>query len=163
VASPLCANASYMDAYKHWIANDETNYGLASTFRPEVFSYHGWDDINNYINSSSLCTNSQTCTIKAFFNAMNNSGWTGSALWDTEVAAGQKTESNPAEPLQACAAAWLLNLTASTSSRFARIYYTQPFDVTGQYWSLFTSTGATKAAFTVSADREISYSGTTCP
>ena len=163
VATPLCSNASYIDAYKHWIAIDETNYGFSSTFRPEVFSYHGWDDINNYINSSYDCTDPQMCTIKAFFNAMNNSGWTGSALWDTEVAAGQNPESNPAPPLQACAAAWLLNLTASTSSRFARIYYTQPWDSNGQYWSLFTSAGAIKPAFTVLADREISYSGTSCP
>lgn len=166
VTTPLCSNASYMDAYKHWIAVDEMNYGLASSFRPEIFSYHGWDDINNYINSSSKCTDSQTCTIKAFFNAMNNSGWTGSALWDTEVAAGQNPESNPAAQLQGCAAAWLLNLTASTSSRFARIYYTQPWDSNGQYWSLFTSTGAIKPAFTVLADRNISYTpsdGSTCP
>jgi hypothetical protein len=163
VASPLCSNASYMDKYKHWIAIDETTYGLSSSFRPEVFSYHGWDDINNYINSSSLCTDSQTCTIKAFVDAMSNTGWTSSTLWDTEVAAGQNPESNPAAPLQACAAAWLLNLTASTSSRFARIYYTQPWDSSGQYWSLFTSTGTTKPSFTVLADREISYTGTTCP
>ena len=163
LASPLCSNASYMDAYKHWIADDGTTYGLASGFRPEIFSYNGWDDINNYINSSSKCTDSDTCTIKAFFNALNGSTWTGSKFWDTEVAAGQNPESNPAAPLQACAAAWLLNLTASTSSRFERIYYTQPWDSDGEYWSLFTSAGATKPAFTVLADREITYTGTSCP
>jgi hypothetical protein len=161
--SPLCSGASYMDSYKYWIYTDKSTYGFASNFWPEVFSYHGWDDINNYINSSSKCTDDDTCTIKAFVNALSNTGWNGSTLWDTEVAAGQNPESNPAAPLQACAAAWLLNLTASTSSRFARIYYTQPWDSNGEYWSLFTSAGATKAAFTVLADREITYSGTTCP
>jgi hypothetical protein len=159
----ICSSASYMDKYKHWIATDETTYGLASGFRPEVFSYHGWDDINNYINSSSKCTDAQKCTIKAFYNSMSDSGWTGSDLWDTEVAAGQNPESNPSAPLQACAAAWLLNLTASTSTRFWRIYYTQPWDSSGQYWSLFDASGAEKPAFGVLADRQTTYTGTTCP
>lgn len=157
LAQTLCANASYMDKYKHHLAFDNVNFGFSSGFRPEVFAYHGWDDVNNYINTGSHCTDPDRCTIKAFFHAMSGETWTGSIFWDTEVGAGQNPQSNPDPTLQACAAAFLLNLTASTSSRFYRIYYTKADESDGQYWSLFDSAGEEKPAFAVFADRQISY------
>lgn len=166
LAAMLCSNASYMDKYKHWLAFDATTYGLSSDFRPEVFAYHGWDDINNYINNSSQCTDPEQCTIRAFTTALSGNTWTGSVFWDTEVGAGQNPQSNPDPATQACAASFLLSLTASITSRFERIYYTRPFESDGEYWSLFDSSGNIKPAFTVLANRDISYTppaGSSCP
>jgi hypothetical protein len=162
----LCSNASYMDKYKHYLAADTTTYGFSSSFRPEVFAYHGWDDVNNYINTSSQCTDQSTCTARALFNALAGNTWTSVVIWDTEVGAGQNPQSNPDPVLQACAASFLLRLTSGISSRFWRIYYTKADESDGQYWSLFDSTGTEKPAFSVLADRNISYTppaGSTCP
>ena len=162
----LCSGGSYMDKYKYWIVEDAPTYGFTSTFRPEVFAYHGWDDINNYINSSSHCTNPQTCTIRALVTSLTDGAWTNAIIWDTEVAAGQDPESNPTPVVQACAASYLLNLTGSVSNRITRIYWTQPYVAAGNYFSMFDSNGNPKPSFYVMADRNISYTppaGSTCP
>jgi hypothetical protein len=52
----------------------------------------------------------------------------------------------------------LFKVTGIASSRFQRVYYTQPYVSNGQYFSLFTSTGVEKPAFAMVADRSISYS-----
>jgi hypothetical protein len=166
LATTLCSNASYMDKYKHWLSFDAPTYGFTTDFRPEVFGYHGWDDVNNYINQSSHCTDVQRCTLRALVNALSNATWTSSSLWDTEVGAGQYPNADPNAVTQACAASFLLNLTASVTTRVARIYYTKAFMNTGDYWSLFDSNANIKPAFTVLADRNISYSppaGSSCP
>lgn len=165
-SAPLCSGASYMDQYKHWIMTDAPNYGFTTAFRPEVFAYHGWDDINNYINSGSHCTDPQRCTVRALLTALSDGSWSNSIIWDTEVAAGQNPQSNPDPITQACAASYLLDLTASVSSRITRIYWTQPYVKAGNYFSMFDSSGNPKPAFTVMADRNIAYvppSGSTCP
>lgn len=162
----LCSGASYMDQYKHWIITDSPNYGFTDAFRPEVFAYHGWDDINNYINSGSHCTDPQRCTVRALLTSLSDGTWSNSIIWDTEVAAGQNPQSNPDPVTQACAASYLLDLTASVSSRITRIYWTQPYVAAGNYFSMFDSSGNPKPSFTVVADRNIAYvppSGSTCP
>jgi hypothetical protein len=166
LATTICSGSSYMDRYKHWLVYDATKYGFTTDFRPEVFAYHGWDDVNNYINSNSHCTDPQRCTIRAFFNSLSDASWTNSELWDSEVGAGQNPQSNPSTLVQACAASYLLNLTATVSSRFTRIYYTRADEGDGMYWSLFDSSNNIKPAFTVLADRNIAYvppTGSTCP
>ena len=165
-SAALCSGASYMDQYKHWIVTDAPNYGFTSAFRPEVFAYHGWDDVNNYINSGSHCTDPQRCTIRALNTALTDGSWSNSIIWDTEVAAGQYSGTNPTPVVQACAVAYLFDLTASVSSRITRIYYTQPYTTGGNYFSIFNSDGTPKPAFTVVADHSISYTptdGSTCP
>jgi sugar lactone lactonase YvrE len=165
-SAPLCTGASYMDQYKHWIVTDASDYGFTTAFRPEVFAYHGWDDINNYINSGSHCTDPQRCTVRALLTALSDGTWSSSIIWDTEVAAGQNPQSNPDPITQACAASYLLDLTASVSSRITRIYWTQPYVASGNYFSMFDSSGNPKPSFTVVADRNIAYvppSGSTCP
>jgi hypothetical protein len=165
-SAPLCSGASYMDQYKHWIITDAPNYGFTTAFRPEVFAYHGWDDINNYINSGSHCTDPQRCTVRALLTALSDGSWSNSIIWDTEVAAGQNPQSNPDPITQACAASYLLDLTASVSSRITRIYWTQPYVAAGNYFSMFDRSGNPKPSFTVMADRNIAYvppSGSTCP
>lgn len=165
-SAPLCTEASYMDQYKHWIMTDAPNFGFTTAFRPEVFAYHGWDDINNYINSGSHCTDPQRCTVRALVTALSDGTWSNSIIWDTEVAAGQNPQSNPDPVTQACAASYLLDLTASVSSRITRIYWTQPYVAAGNYFSMFDSSGNPKPAFTVMADRNIAYvppTGSSCP
>jgi hypothetical protein len=87
-------------------------YGFTTAFRPKVFAYHGWDDINNYINSGSHCTDPQRCTVRALLTALPDGTWSNSIMWDTEVAAGQNAQSNSDPVTQACAASYLLDLTA---------------------------------------------------
>jgi hypothetical protein len=162
----LCSGGSYMDQYKYWIVTDAPNYGFTNAFRPEVFSYHGWDDINNYINSANHCTDPQKCTIRALVTALTDGAWTNAVIWDTEVAAGQNPESNPTPVVQACAASFLLDLTGSVTNRISRLYWTQPYTAAGNYFSMFDVSGNPKPAFYVMADRNIAYTppaGSTCP
>jgi hypothetical protein len=53
-------------------------YGFTTAFRPKVFAYHGWDDINNYINSGSHCTDPQRCTVRALLTALPDGTWNNS-------------------------------------------------------------------------------------
>jgi len=157
----LCRNASYLDQYKYYLANDAAAYGLGSgtSFRPEIFAYHGWDDMNDYINGNPNCgsVKDHNCTTWVLLKSLSNDSWAGSTIWDTEVGAGQNPQSNPDAITQACAASFLLRLTATASARITRIYYTRPYENDGEHWSLFTAAGEQKPAFTVLADRDTSY------
>ena len=166
----LCSNATYMDQYKYYLATDAASYGLGSgtSFRPEIFAYHAWDDINNYINQRPNCDRVENhhCTTWVLLNSLSTDGWEKSEIWDTEVGAGQVPQTNPEPVTQACAASFLLRLTATSSSRITRIYYTRPYENDGEHWSLFTPTGAPKPAFKVLADRDTAYlppNGKRCP
>ena len=166
--APLCSNPTYMDTYKHYLVADAPTYGLPSTFRPEIFAYHGWDDINDYLNQNPKCTSvtDQVCTIFVLLNSLSEDTWANVKIWDTEVGAGQNPQTNPTAVNQACAASFLLRLTAIAGPRISRIYYTRPYENDGGYWSLFTPAGAEKPAFGVLADRNTLYtppSGYTCP
>jgi hypothetical protein len=157
----LCRNASYMDQYKYYLANDAASYGLGSgaSFRPEIFAYHAWDDINDYISQNPNCNSVKDhhCTTWVLLSSLSNDSWANSTIWDTEVGAGQNPQTNPDPITQACAASFLLRLTATASSRISRIYYTRPYENDGEHWSLFTASGAQKPAFTVLAGRDTSY------
>lgn len=170
----LCSNATYMDTFKHYLNNDATAYGLPSGFRPEVFAYHAWSDANDYLKGNSNCTTvtTHTCvtwlTYYAFSTATHsgNSTWTGVKFWDTEVGIGQDHQSaSPTNDAQAKAAAFMIDLTATVSSRFWRIYYTRVWEPDGAYWSMFCSDGTTRQSLTVWANRETSYTNTgmSCP
>lgn len=169
-SAPLCSNATYMDTYKHYLVTDAPAFGLAHgrRFRPEIFSYHGWDDINDYINQNPNCNSlsDKTCTTYALLNSLSSNTWKFVEIWDTEVGAGQNPQTNPNPVTQACAASFLLSITASAHGRISRLYYTRAWEPDGGHWSLFDSSGAEKPAFSVLADRNISYtppSGSTCP
>jgi hypothetical protein len=162
----LCGNGTYMDQYKYYIVADAPTYGFTSAFRPEVFAYHGWDDINNYINNANHCTDPQKCTIRALVTSLTDGAWTNAVIWDTEVAAGQSGSSNPTPVVQGCAASFLLDLTGSVTNRIARLYWTQPYTSNGQTFAMFDINGNPKPAFYVMADRNIAYTpptGYTCP
>lgn len=165
-SASLCAGASYMDEYKHWIMADVSNYGFKAAFRPEVFAYHGWDDINNYINAGRHCDDPKRCTTSALFKALSESTWSGATIWDSEIAAGQNPESNPEPVVQACAASYLLRLTVSAGHRITRLYWTQPYVASGKFFSMFDSNGNSKPAFAVMTEHNVAYtqpSGKHCP
>lgn len=78
-----------------------------------------------------------------------------------EVGVGQNHGvASPTNDQQAKAAAFMIDLTATVSSRFWRIYYTRIWETDGQYWSMFCSDGTTRPSLTVWADRETSYTNT---
>lgn len=166
----LCTNATYMDRYKYYLATDASSYGLGngSSFRPEIFAYHAWDDINDYINQTHNCdrVDNHRCTTWVLLNSLSTDSWDKSEIWDTEVGAGQNPQTNPEPVTQACAASFLLRLTATASTRITRIYYTRPYENDGEHWSLFGPAGTTKPAFTVLANRDTEYAppnGKRCP
>jgi len=171
----LCGTATYMDTFKHYLNNDATAYGLASGFRPEIFAFHGWSDANDYLNSNANCdaVTTKTCvtwlTYYAFATDTHsaNTTWTGVKFWDTEVGIGQDhTVASPTNDEQAKAAAFIMDLSSTVSSRFWRLYYTRAWESDGAYWSLICSDGSTvRPSFTVWADRQTSYTntGSTCP
>lgn len=90
----LCGNATYMDTFKHYLNNDATAYGLPSGFRPEVFAYHGWSDVNDHLAGNRNCdaVATKTCitwlTYYAFATDTHpaNGSWTGVKFWDTKSA-----------------------------------------------------------------------------
>jgi hypothetical protein len=171
----LCANGTYLDTLKYYLNHDATAYGLPSGFRPEFYAYHGWSDANDFLNGNSNCSTvtTKTCitwlTYYAFSTAKHsgNGSWTGVDFWDTEVGVGQNhSVASPTNDQQAQAAAFLINLHATVSSRFFRIYYTRVWEPDGAYWSMFCSNGATRRqSEAVWADRQISYTNTgqSCP
>ncbi len=166
----LCSNATYMDTYKHYLVADAPSYGLAwgPWFRPEIFAYHGWDDVNDYINQNPNCNSlsDPTCTTYVLMNSLSQDTWRFVIIWDTEVGAGQNPQTNPNPVTQACAASFLLQITGTAGRRITRIYYTRAWEPDGEHWSLFDSSGAEKPAFAVLADRNIAYTppaGSTCP
>lgn len=169
-AAPLCANATYMDAYKHYLMTDAPSYGLGHgmSFHPEIFAYHGWDDVNDYINKNPNCNSvsDASCTTYVLLKSLSQGTWKFVQIWDTEVGAGQDPQTNPDPVTQACAASFLLRLTATAGRRITHIFYTKAYMSNGEYWSLFDASGAEKPAFYVLADRNTSYvppQGYQCP
>ncbi len=165
----LCANGSYLDTLKYYLNHDGTAYGLPAGFRPENYAYHGWSDANDYLKGIANCdaVTTKTCvtwlTYYAFSTATHsgNGSWTGVNFWDTEVGVGQDHQSaSSTNDEQARAAAFLIDLHATVSSRFFRIYYTRVWEPDGAYWSMYCNTGTTRPSFTIWADRQTSYTNT---
>lgn len=136
----------------------------STSFRPEVFAYHAWDDINNYINlpyinRSLQCPAQPQCTTTTLISSLTGDSWDNVDIWDTEVAAGQDPYTNPDDTTQACAASFLLNLSTVATHRISRIYYTHPHDSTypDRYWSLFDLSNNPRPALNVLAGLNTSY------
>lgn len=171
----LCSGGSYLDTLKYYLNHDATAYGLPSGFRPEFYAYHAWSDANDFLTGNANCdaVTTKTCvtwlTFYAFSTATHsgNSSWTSVHFWDTEVGIGQDhTVASASNDEQAKAAAFVLNLTGTVSSRFWRLFYTRVWEPDGAYWSMFCSNGTTRRqSETVWADREVSYTntGVSCP
>lgn len=181
--STLCADGSYMDILKYYLAHDAVNYGLPSDFRPEYFAFHAWSDANDYLHSiqnPGAVTQCQTltdahCVTRLTYDALStalypaNASWNKVEIWNTEVGAGQNGNTfntSPTNDQQAQTAAFIFDLTSTVTDRITRLYYTRAWESDGQWWSLFCSDGTTpKPSLSVLVNRATSYTptGSTCP
>jgi hypothetical protein len=156
--SQLCKEASYLDRYKNYIANhaDDKDPGaphvLKKDFRPEYFAYHGWYDINTYVNEGNHCGDPNKCATRELLKNLGGS-WSNVEIWDTEVGVGQDGEAALDQTEQACGAAFLVRITSKLSKRITRIYYTR---MHGGNPTLFDG-DKPKLALAVLADRRTSY------
>src|SRR5579883_2421194 len=115
------APPSYLDRYKNEIALHAKDFGLPDGFRPEVLAYHPWHDVNGYLEASKACDHYDDCATRRLLHSMGGS-WGGVEIWDTEIGLGLQTNPAPDETRQACAAAFLVQLT-DLSPRIKRLYY----------------------------------------
>lgn len=155
------AGASYLDKLKNYVANFASGkksplgrtHHLPSGFRPGVFAFHGWHDINDYLNEGNHCGSYDDCVTRRVLKSFGGS-WAGVKIWDTEVGVDQD---GPAmsDAEQACGAAFLVRLSA-LSSRIKRVYYTRLHGGTGE---LILADHSRRAAANVLAKRKTSSGG----
>lgn len=121
-ANPHGRPASYLDRYKNTIVNEADRFGLPKTFRPKYFAFHGWHDVNRYLDKGAHCTSYDDCATRRVLKAFGGS-WGSVQLWDTEVGVDQ--DGPPiSNDEQACGAAFMLRVT-TLSRRIKRLYYTR--------------------------------------
>ena len=155
--NPTGKPPSYLDRYKNLIAIHATDYGLAPGFRPEVFAYHPWHDVNSYIDSNAPCSSYQNCVTRRLLRSLGGS-WGGVEIWDNEIGVGLQNPTPPDEnTTQPCGAAFLVRLTL-LSPRVTRLYYMHFLSGHGP---LFDGT-TLRPAGRVLAARATSYDGATC-
>jgi len=157
--SPMSGSGtpSYLDRYKHVIDDESSKYGLPSNFRPEVFAYHPWHDVNSYIESKTACSDYDHCVTRKLLRSLGGS-WGGVEIWDDEIGIGLQTSPAPSEKTQACGAAFLVRLT-DLSPRITRVYYMR---FSGGNGPLFDG-GAIRPAGDVLAHRSPNFGGGACP
>lgn len=168
-ASPSSENgshlpASYLDKFKNYIANFASGktstlgrkHHLPQGFRPEVFAFHGWHDINDYLSDANHCGTYGDCATRRILQSLGGS-WAGVKLWDTEVGIDQD---GPAisDDEQACGAAFLLRLSA-LSARLERVYITRVHGGTGQ---LVRDDHSLREAAHILANRKTTYPAGHC-
>jgi hypothetical protein len=161
MAGTLCAKASWLDAYKHFIwahANDPA-FQLGSGFTPEYWAYHAWQEINDYNERGDDCTSDAKCATRAMLTSLQGA-WGNGKIWDTEVGSGQ--DAALSDEVQAKGAAYILYLSSHLSDRIGRIYYQ---GVESGPWQLTCSPSGTtptfkdRPSFDVLAERKTSYTG----
>ncbi len=113
----LCKTGSYLDQLKFYIDRDAKSFGLPAKFRPEFIAVHPWNDAFRYTRDGSHCSDPKTCVTRAVLESLGGS-WGRSFIWMTEVG----VHSDKGEHVQACGAAFLQRLFAS-SKRITRFYY----------------------------------------
>jgi len=162
IDATLCAQASWLDKYKHFIAFHATDpaFQLPGGFRPEYWAYHPWYDINSYVYDGKDCTDEATCSTMAFAHTLGGS-WAGATIWDTEIGSGQDSSKRPNggaldDKTQARGAAYLLDLSTKLTSRISRIYY---MGVETGAWQVLCANGNERPSFDVLAKRETTYGG----
>ena len=154
--------ASYLDIYKNSIALESNKYGLDS--RPKYFAFHGWHDINLYVNNGAHCTSYDNCAERRILQSLGGS-WGGVQIWDTETGVDQSATDQITDDAQACGAAFLNRLHA-ISKRITRVYYTRLHGGGGQLVRDVVQNGVTvhapRAALLVLAKRQTSYAAAKC-
>ena len=144
------APASYLDRYKNAIVNGAAGYDLGADYRPKYFAFHGWHDINTYLDNGSHCDSYENCATRRMLKSLGGS-WSGTAIWDTEVGMGQSAPI--ADHDQACGAAFLLRMT-TISPRIGRLYYTRFYGGGPELFTSQSGTDVARPAFTILAKRE---------
>jgi hypothetical protein len=146
--------ASYLDRYKNTIATSAHDYGLGADYRPKYFAFHGWHDVNEYLQTGNHCGTYGDCATRRLLRGLGGS-WGGVELWDTEVGMGQNGAIS--DDAGGCGAAFLLRLS-TLSRRITRVYDTR---LHGGTLELFA--GQTpRPALLVLAHRQTSYAGGNC-
>lgn len=152
--------ASYLDRYKNFIVNHaNADYGLGDGYRPAYFAFHGWHDINDYLNDGDHCNTYDTCATRRLLKSLGGS-WVNVKIWDSEVGVDQSATDTISDGDQACGAAFLMRLTA-LSPRIERMYYTRLHNGGDKGGALLDGHALRKAGV-VLAQRELEYNGQKC-
>jgi hypothetical protein len=117
-------HASYLDNYKNHIYTHWHDYKIKAK-HPPYFAFHGWHDINVFLEHGSMCRDYSDCVTRRLSESLSGKFWQDLEIWDTETGVGQKDFYEP--PKQACGAAFLLDTTA-IDQRITRIYYTRLYN-----------------------------------
>jgi hypothetical protein len=154
---------SYLDRYKNFIVNHANDdlFKLGNGFRPAYFAFHGWHDINEYLDKGDPCETYDTCVTRRLLKSVGGS-WQNAKIWDTETGIDQSANDVIMDGDQACGAAFVLRLTA-LSSRIERIYITRLHNGGTPIGGALLRGNALRPAGVVLAERELTYSGKTCP
>lgn len=154
VGDALCAQASWLDEYKHFIAHHATDpaFQLRAGFRPGYWAYHPWQEINNYVTHGDECTDDAKCATKALLHSLGGT-WSAARIWDTEIGSGQNEALD--DQTQARGAAYILELSSSLTDRIWRIYYQ---GVETGPWQILCGANE-RPSFHVLAERLTSYTG----
>jgi len=154
VGATLCAKASWLDTYKHFIVNhaNDPAFELGEGFRPAYWAYHPWQEINNYVRDGQECTSDANCATMALVHSLGGS-FASSHIWDTEIGSGQSEALD--DETQARGAAYLLKLSSTLTDRIWRIYYQ---GVETGPWQIVCG-ASERPSFHVLAERETSYTG----
>jgi glucosylceramidase len=112
----------YLRSYKSYIEEHASDaaYKLKSTY-PKYFAFHGWHDINLFLDHGDRCDDASTCMTVQMVRALSDKGWASAELWDTEVGVNQQGPRAFDSGRQSCGAAFLLHLTA-LDKRIKRLY-----------------------------------------
>lgn len=148
-------NGTYLDTYKSTIENEATKHGFNKGFKPHAFAFHGWHDVNEYVDANQKCTNTSDCLVRRLAKGMSGA-WASVALWDTETGVGQKKAVNDDE--QACGAAFLIR-NNTLDQRITRMYVTR---LKGGQVSLYDNLTTAHSAVGILAGRKMEAPGHKC-
>jgi hypothetical protein len=153
---------SYLDRYKNYIVNHATDnaFKLGNGFRPAYFAFHGWHDVNEYLDNAAHCTSYDNCVVKRLLTSLGGS-WQDSKIWDTETGIDQAANDVILDGDQACGAAFVLHSSA-ISNRIERVYITRLHNGQTPIGGAILRGDALRPAGFVLAERETTYSGKQC-
>ncbi len=154
---------SYLDRYKNHIVRRATAVGLPHGFRPEVFAYHPWHDVNAYMDNDTACDTYEHCATRRLIESLGGS-WSNAEIWDTEIGLGLQNSTPPNEhTTQPCAAALLVRLT-DLSPRIKRLYYMKFASSNGPLldWKGSPPKASLRPAGQILAEGKTSFGGAKC-
>jgi hypothetical protein len=154
--------ASYLDRYKNFIVNHATDpkFALEKGYRPAYFAFHGWHDINEYLDKGAHCDSYDDCVTLKLLKSLGGS-WQNAKIWDTETGIDQSANDVILDDDQACGAAFLMRQTAQ-DSRIDRLYITRLHNGAVPIGGALLRDHTLRPAAVVLAERELKFTGKTC-